>query len=190
MADIDIDTFSSFHPEDFFPEVKLASRVENGELKKHQVGVYFQNIPIDPITKLAAIPYDKTTDMGFFKIDMLHLTILDYFENKLQIKTLIRKEPNWKMLEDPNIVNKLFQIAKHFDIINQIKPKSILELADCVALIRPGKRHLLKQYNKDKIGTRVLLYKKEHSSDYRKSHAISYSVTIVLQLHLIEHGII
>ena len=43
--DIDIDITSKFKPEQIFT-VTRASRIENGELKPHQVGVYFQNIPI------------------------------------------------------------------------------------------------------------------------------------------------
>jgi hypothetical protein len=190
LPDVDIDLCSSFNPKNYFPEIVLASRIEKHELKKHQVGVYFQNIAIDPITKFAAIPYDKAAEMNYFKIDMLHLTILDYFENKQQIKVLIRKAPNWEMLEDPNIVQKLFQIAKHYDIINEVKPTSILELADCVALIRPGKRYLLKKYNTDKYNIRTILYNKTHASDYKKSHAIAYSTIIVLQMHLIAANII
>lgn len=190
MSDIDIDVQSSFNPKKYFPDAILASRVEKNELKKHQVGVYFQNIPIDPITKYAAIPYDKAEDLDYFKIDMIHLTILDYFESKQQIKTLIRKEPNWLMLEDPKIVQKLFHIANHFDIINEVNPKSILELADCVALIRPGKRNLLKSYNADKYNIRTTLYKKERASDFRKSHSVAYATIIVLQMHLIAANII
>ena len=190
MADIDIDTNSSFNPLDHFPKAILASRVDKGELKKHQVGVYFQNIPIDPITGFAAIPYNISDQYDFFKIDMLHLSILDHFENKQQIKVLLKKQPNWKMLEDKTIVEKLFHIANHFDIINEVKPTSILELADCLALIRPGKRYLVKKYNADKYNIRTILYKKENASDYRKSHAVSYAATIVLQMHLIEAKII
>lgn len=190
MADIDIDFKTNFSPLDYFSEATLASRVDKDELKKHQVGVYFQNIPIDPITKLSAIPYDKAEKLNYFKIDMLHLSILDYFDSKQQIKELIHKEPNWDMLKDPIIVSKLFQIAKHYDLINEVSPTSIQELADCVALIRPGKRYLLKTYNKDRVGIREVLYTKCSASDYKRSHAISYAVTIVLQMHLIDSGII
>ena len=189
MSDVDIDVMSTFNPKNYFPEAILASRVENGELKKHQVGIYFQNIPVDPITNLAAIPYNKIDDMGYFKIDMIHLTLLDYFENKQQIRKLIRKEPNWKMLEDINVVQQCFHIKNHFDIVNTVKPTSILDLADCIALIRPNKRHLLKNYNIDKYNIRTTLYNKKQPSDFRLSHSIAYATVIVLQMHLIEANI-
>ena len=46
------------------------------------------------------------------------------------------------------------------------------------------------KYVQDKIATRKELYVKVDASDLRKSHAIPYALIIVLQLHLIEGGII
>jgi DNA polymerase III alpha subunit len=170
-----------------------ASRVNDGQLVKHQVGVYFQDIPKDPITNLSAIPYKEAEELGFIKIDMLHLHVLDYFENKQEIRVLLRKEPDWKLLRDPEIVGQLFQIKKHFDLINKIKPKTIQELADAIALIRPGKRNLLDVYLKDRNTVRdKLLYIKplDDSNYFKRSHAISYALVIVLQLHLVKNGIL
>lgn len=186
MADIDIDVQSTFSPEDYFSIIP-ASMEKDGVLKRHPVGVYFQNMPTDPITKLAAIPYKHALDLGYFKIDMLHLSVLDNFTNKQQIRELLNKEPNWDLLQNEDIVLKLFQISKHYDLLTILKPKSVLELADCIALIRPGKRYLVNDYLRDKYTIRkTKLYKKEQNSDYKKSHAVAYATVIVLQLHLIE----
>lgn len=190
--DIDIDLPTNFDPLKYFNSAIQASMVKDNELIKHPCGVYFQNIPKDSITSLSAIPYEPAEELGYFKIDFLHLSVLDYFENKQQIRTLIQKEPDWELLENENVVSKLFQIHNHFKVVNQIKPKNIQELSDTIAIIRPNKRNLLGKYLKNKEKIRPLLYRQsnEDKSSFKKSHSISYAITIVLQLHLIKAGIL
>lgn len=192
MFDIDIDFPSDFDPLDIFDQGIRASMVKKEVLVKHPVGVYFQNIPVDHQTSLSAIPYKQAEDLGYFKIDFLHLNILDHFENKEQIRTLIRKEPDWELLKDTEVVGRLFHLHRHFKIIEQVKPQSIIELADCIALKLPSKRLLLWAYIKDRTAVRPELYSKpdDGSMWFKKGHAISYSMIIILQLHLIKGGII
>jgi hypothetical protein len=93
------------------------------------------------------------------------------------------------MLTDQNIVSRLFHIKNHYDIVAKCEPKSIEDLADILALIRPSKKDLLDKYLKDKFSVRSLLYVKHLDSDLRKSHAIAYAMNIVIQMNLIELGI-
>lgn len=183
--DIDIDLPTTFDPTLYF-NIIPASMEESGSLKKHPVGVYFQNIPIDAETGLSAIPYDKSEDIGFTKIDFLHLSMLNNFKSKMEIRKLLDKPPNWGLLEHEDIVNKLFHIANHFDVVKLVKPTSVLQLSDILALIRPGKRHLLDAYLANPSKIREELYTKRINSDMRKSHTIPYALLIVLQLHLLE----
>lgn len=189
--DIDIDFPSTFDPLTVFDAVR-ASMVKNGKLSKHPVGIYFQNIPVDPLTGLSAIPYDAAEEQGYFKIDFLHLTVLDHFETKEEIRQLSKIPPDWSLLEDRDVVGKLFQVGRHYETISKVKPKSVQDLADVIALIRPGKRSLLPAYIKDKKAVRPHLYTKpeDGSMYYKKSHAVAYALTIVLQLHLIKGGIL
>lgn len=188
--DIDIDLKTTFDPTDHFDVVK-ASMVHKNELKKHPAGAYFQNIPRDEITKLAAIPFKQAEEQGYFKIDFLHLGILDNFESKQEIRALIDVEPNWNLLRDADVVARLFQIHRHFELLDIIRPMSVIELADCIALIRPAKKHLRYAYRKDIKAVRQHLYTADGDSYFfKKGHAIAYALTIVLQLHLIEAGIL
>ena len=192
MPDIDIDFPSNFTPTSIFKEAIPASMVKQGELVKHPCGHYFQTMPIDPITGIAAIPYKDAEDYEFFKIDFLHLSVLDNFQNKEQIRGLINEEPDWNILLDPGSVSKLFQINKQHTLVSTVMPRSVEELADCVALIRPGKREHLQKYLNDREGTRALLYRSgsDDKSAFKRSHAIAYALTIVLQLHLIDLGLL
>lgn len=188
--DVDIDLKTDFDPLKYFSGAIRASMVKDGDLVKHPAGAYFQPIPVDSVTGLAAIPYEQAEELGYFKVDFLHLSLLDYFDNKQQIRTLLKQEPDWALLENPDIVGKLFQIHRHYDLIAQVKPRSVQELADCIALIRPGKRALVHAYIKNREKVREQLYMKPQEGYYfKKSHAIAYAMTIVLQLHLAKGGI-
>lgn len=184
--DIDIDTPRHVDILQIFPDWVRASVVKDGILGPHGCGVYAQPMPVDPLTGNAAIPYDKAEDFGFFKLDLLHLHVYDIFESREEIVALSQIEPNWDLLLIRSVVENLFQISKHYDILSQVKPRSIEDLADVLALIRPGKRNLLEFYLADKQNARRLLYlKDENGFAFKKSHAISYSMVIALQLHFV-----
>jgi hypothetical protein len=190
MADIDLDFKTTFDPKTIFPELVTASMIKDGKLVKHPCGHYIQNIATDPYTGLAAIPYDQAEQFGFFKIDFLHLQLLDKFNSKDEMRSMLAAEPWWELLLNEDHVAKLFQLSKHAELLAQIRPRSIQELADCVAMIRPNKRQYINAYAADKEKTRPLLYRSsgDDKSSFRRSHAIAYAATIVLQLHLIELG--
>ena len=188
--DVDIDLQTSFDPLKVFKWTK-ASVMKNEYLSPHPCGVYPQNVPIDPLTKLSAIPYEEAEELGYFKIDMLHVGIYDHFSSRAEIEELITIEPNWNLLLDKEIQPKLFQLGKHGDVLDEIRPKSILELSDVLAIIRPGKRELLKLYKSNPVKVRPLLYEKtEDAYSFKRSHSIAYAHVIVLQLHLFDAGVI
>jgi len=188
--DVDIDLKTDFNPLDHFPEAIRASRIQDGEIKPHPAGVYFQRIAQDKVTGLAAIPFNEAEDEGYFKVDLLHLSFLDNFKNKDEIRTLLKREPDWCLMQSPSVVSKLFQLHKHYDVVKAIRPESVLSLADCIAIIRPAKRWLLPRYLENPEGLRNALYAKPKNDKpyFKKPHAISYALTIVLQLHLIGAG--
>lgn len=185
--DIDIDIKSTFKPEKCF-NVTRASGVENGELKPHNVGIYFQNIPKDPVTKLAAIPYKEAEDFGYIKIDMLNLNLLNNFNSKEELLELMEKEPQWELLENREFVSRLFHLSKQFEVVYKIKPKSILDIADILCLIRPHKKYLIDKYIKNKAVVRKELYIKREHGDMRKSHAVAYAMLVVLHMNLLTSG--
>lgn len=188
MFDIDIDFKSDFNPNTLFKQAVPASMVKKGVLSKHPCGQYFQHIAKDPVTNLAAIPYEEAEQLGYFKIDFLHLSHLDPFRDKQEIRDLINKEPNWDLLLEEENVIKLFHINKHYNLLQQLRPRTVQELADSLALIRPGKKQLLDAYLHNKELVRKQLYTKTDKYYFKRSHAIAYSLIIVAQLHLISQG--
>lgn len=165
-----------------------ASIINNSELKPHIVGYYFQNIPIDVKTGISAIPYKEAQKLGYFKIDILNLSLLSYFESNEEIDLVLSLDIDWSILKNEYVVEKLFHIKNHFDIVNKCSPKSLEDLADILALIRPNKKILIDKYIKNKEEVRKVLYNKQDESDLRKSHALAYAMNIVLQMNLISLG--
>ena len=104
------------------------------------------------------------------------------------MRRLQRKEPNWDLLLDEEVVKKLFHLGKHHDVLSLVKPRSVETIADVFALIRPNKRGLLYKYIKTPEKYREELFTKRAPEDMRKAHAVPYALLIVLQLHLIEQG--
>ena len=189
-GDIDIDLQTDFNPGKLFAWTR-ASLVKNEELVPHPCGVYPQRIPVDPLSGLAAIPYEQAENLGYIKLDFLHLSVYDHFRSRQEIEELLEIEPDWGLLTIPAEQKKLFQLSNHGEILSAVKPKNIEELADVLALIRPGKKQFVKLYNTQREATRRLLYAKdENGYSFKKSHSVAYAMIIVLQLHLISAGIL
>jgi hypothetical protein len=160
-----------------------ASIIKDGEIKKHNTGVYFTDIPVHPFTNSANIDYKEAEERGYFKLDILNVGVYDGVKNEKHLQELVDQKPDWSLLEHKEIVEQLFHIHNHFDIIDKLRPKSIEELAAVLAIIRPAKRHLLKQ-NWSDIKENVWKKPTDDSYYFKKSHAIGYALAIVVQLNL------
>jgi hypothetical protein len=159
-----------------------ASRVDQGQLTRHNTGVYFHSVPIDPEKNISAIPYNK--DESLFKIDFLNVGIYNGVKNEAHLIELMEREPLWDLLEQDEFSSLLFHVNGHGSILRTTKPKSIEELAAVLAMIRPAKKHLVGK-SWGEIFQEV--WKKPTTDDYyfKKSHAIAYAHAIVVQMNLI-----
>ena len=180
MPDIDIDFFDRNLVLDKMPH-HIAMRNQKGEEVKHNTGVYFTYIPHNPFTNLSTIEYEEAEQRGYFKLDFLNVSMYEGIENEEHLKNLLTKEPNWDLFEYEEIVNQLFHINGHFNIVNKLKPKSIEQLAAVLAIIRPAKRYLADS-DWGTINSEVWI-KSEEGYFFKKSHAIAYAHAIVVQLN-------
>lgn len=163
-----------------------AARLDNGTFKKHNTGVYCHNIPVDPLTGLASIDYETAEARGYFKIDFLNVSIYKDIKDEEHINRLLAVEPLWDLLEQKDFCDMIFHVNGYHDLIARLKPKSIEHLAMFLALLRPGKKHLVAKCQehgwdsiKDEIWTKTDAYYFKHA------HAISYAHAIVVQMNLI-----
>lgn len=162
-----------------------ASRVEKGELKKHNVGVYFQAIPQDPLTGFASIEYKEAEERGYFKLDMLNLTIYKQVRDEDHLNRLLEQEPLWDMLEEQSVVDQLFHISGHYDVVSKMKPRSIMQLAMVLAMIRPAKRFLIGK-SWEEVEAEIWTTPEDPDAYYfKKAHALSYAHVLVVQMNLL-----
>lgn len=181
LPDIDIDFPDTQKALETIKHIK-ASRVEQHELVKHNSGIYLNRMPIDDCTGLSAIPYKEAESRGYFKIDFLTNHVYKSIKSEEHLDSLINTIPIWDILDDKDLVSELFQIGNHFDIVKKIKPRNVQDLALTIAIIRPGKRHLL-NCKMDYI--REHIWEADDSGYiFKKSHAISYAMVIVVQMNL------
>lgn len=187
MPDIDIDFVDRDQALSHFKHVR-ASRVDDNKLVKHNTGVYLHEVPVDPIANLCEVPYEQAEEQGFFKIDFLNVGIYKGVRSEEHLVQLMNTEPLWDLLEQDDFCNLLFHINGHGNILRQMKPKSVEELAAVLAVIRPAKRHLI---GKEWAEVFADVWIKPDNGEYffKKSHATAYAIAIVVQMNLICEGI-
>lgn len=181
-TDIDIDFADRQKALEGLPHVQAVMVTERHGVQRHASGVYFQNIPVDPLTGLAAYDYETAADLGYFKIDFLNNRIYQGVRDEAHLLALMAAEPPWECFEDREIVESLAHLHAHFGTVQAVRPRSIEDLAVVLALIRPGKKHLVGR-PREEID-REIWAKDESGYAYKRSHAISYAMSIVVQLNL------
>jgi hypothetical protein len=184
-TDVDIDFADREHALKLLEHVP--AMIKDGiKEKKHNTGVYFHSVPTNPFTGFATLDYKSAEDQGWFKIDCLNVGIYNEFSSNEEIDTLLSMEPQWELLEHKEIIQQLFHIHSHADTVMRMKPRGVDQLAMVLAVIRPGKRHLVGQ-SWDNI-EREVWTKTDDVYSFKKSHAIGYAMAIVLQMNKMTYG--
>ena len=165
-----------------------ASIIKDNNVARHNTGIYFHEIPVDPFTGNATLDYKKAEELGYFKIDCLNVNMYKDVESEEHLQRLIDTEPDWELFQHKEIVEQLFHIHDHFNIVSQMKPQSVEQLAMVLAIIRPAKRSLLGE-SWQSIQKQVWLKPIDNSYYFKKSHAVSYALAIVVQLNLFVESI-
>jgi len=163
----------------------IPARLEDG--KKHNTGVYCHEIPYNPLTDTASFDYKSAEERGYFKIDFLNVGAYNGVRNEEHLVQLLNTEPLWDLIYEKEVCDQLFHINGYHNLLSELKPASIIELAMVLAMIRPGKKHLIPickeegfQTIKDEIWTKT-----DDAYFFKKAHAVSYASVIVVQLNLI-----
>jgi len=179
--DVDIDMANR---DDFLKLVNVtpASIKKDGEFTKHNTGVYFQDIPMFPLEGFSSIDHKDAEEQGWFKLDVLNNSVYVDIENETHLNKLLETEPMWELFEHKEVVEQLFHINNHFEIVSQHKPQTVEQLAMILAMIRPGKRYLVGR-SWEEIEADVWV--KTDDYFFKKSHAIAYALTIIVQLNLL-----
>ena len=138
MPDIDID----FADRDIILS-QLKHRVAKLDTgKKHNTGIYATEIPHNPIDNLATVEHKTADERGYFKLDFLNVSIYKSVKDEQHLTELMERIPIWQLLEHKDFSDQVFHLNGHSELLQQLKPTSVAQLAATLAIIRPAKRHL------------------------------------------------
>lgn len=180
MPDIDID----FADRDVILD-KLHHRVAKLDSgKKHNTGIYATEVPHNPVDNMSTIEHKTAEERGYFKLDFLNVSIYKTVQDEEHLTQLMNKEPLWDLLLHEEFSDNVFHLNKHGDVLKVLQPKSIQQLAAVLAIIRPAKRHLLKE-SWETIMKEVWIKPTDGSYYFKKAHAISYAIACVVHMNLL-----
>ena len=166
-----------------------ARQLHQGQVRKHNSGVYVTDIPYDPINRCAAIEYDMAEELGYFKIDLLNMSVYQLITDPGHYTTAVAQEPGWsKLWTDTEWTKQLVHIGNYTDLLKEMKPDTIPRMAAFISIIRPGKAHLQRQPWNTVFET---VWDGDESRGYtfKHSHAISYAALVALHMNLLTPSV-
>lgn len=183
-SDVDIDFGDRDKILNFIEHIPAAMRNVK-PVRKHATGVYVTDIPYDPVNNMSSLDYAEAEKRGYLKLDFLNVHIYNYVRDENHLTELMR-EPNWERLKDKNFVEKLIHLGNQYWTLQKMPEpiNSIPRLAMFLALIRPGKKHLIGKTYKEVSET--IWEKGTDGYTFKQSHAIAYAHLVVVHMNLIE----
>jgi hypothetical protein len=183
-ADIDIDLADREQVLKLIDAIP-ARQLYQGQVRRHNSGVYVTDIPYDPVNGCAAIDYEEAENRGYFKIDLLNMSVYQQIKSEEHYQQLLAREPDWSRLwTDPEWAKQLVHIGNYTDLLASMKPDSITRMAAFIAIIRPGKAHLQNRPWSEVFAT---VWDGDNSKGFvfKKAHSISYSVLVALHMNIL-----
>ena len=183
-SDIDIDFGSRDKLLELIKYTSAAMRNVN-PIRKHATGVYVTPIPYDPINDIASIDYTLAEKRGYFKLDLLNVHVYENVRDENHLNELM-VEPDWSKLKDNSFVEKLIHLNnQYYNLVKMPEPiDSIPRLAMFLAVIRPGKKHLIGLPWHEVAKT--VWDKGTDGYVFKKAHAISYSWLVAVHMNLLR----
>jgi hypothetical protein len=163
-----------------------ARQLHQGQVRRHNSGVYVTDIPYDPVNQCAAIDYETAEQRGYFKIDFLNMTVYNLVKSPEHYDQMLSQEPPWSRLwTDSTWASQLAHVGNYTGLLATMKPDSIPRMAAFISIIRPGKAHL---QNCPWAQVFESVWDGDDSRGYtfKKAHAISYAALVILHMNLLN----
>jgi len=183
-SDIDIDFGDREKVLSLIDHIPAAMR-KVSPMRKHATGVHVTEIPYDPIYGMSSLDYADAEKRGYLKLDLLNVHVYNMVRDEQHLIELMR-EPDWSKLKNKDFVEKLIHLGNQYSTLRSMPEPidSIPRLAMFLAIIRPGKKHLIGKSWKDVAKT--VWDKGSDGYTFKKSHAIAYSHLVVVHMNLLE----
>lgn len=164
-----------------------ASILRDDKLVKHNTGVYVTDIPTDPFANIASLDYKVAEDRGYTKLDFLNVSLYTQIKSEHHLIKLMSREPEWDRLYEEDFCSKLIHIGNHYDTLVKMPEavNTIARMAMLLAIIRPGKRHLVGRTWKE-VGDTVWEKPKDDEYYFKRSHSVAYAHLVVVNMNLLS----
>ena len=163
-----------------------ARQVTQGQVRKHNSGVYVTDIPRDPVNACAAIDYETAERLGYFKIDLLNMSVYQLVKSTEHYEQLLEQEPPWSRLwTDPEWTTQLVHVGSYTELLKTMRPDSIPRMAAFISIIRPGKAHLQNQ-PWETVFSGVWDGDDSRGFVFKQSHAVGYATLVALHMNLLR----
>jgi hypothetical protein len=184
-ADIDLDFADRETVLKLIPHTP-ARQLHQGQVRRHNSGVYVTDIPWDPVNQCAAIDYETAEQLGYFKIDFLNMSVYQLVQDPEHYKQMLAQEPNWSRLwTDPEWSKQLVHVGNYTELLASMRPDSIPRMAAFISIIRPGKAHLQNQ-PWAKVFESVWDGDSSQGFVFKHAHAIGYAALVALHMNLLS----
>lgn len=183
-SDIDIDFGDREKILSIIEHIPASMRKVN-PIRKHATGIHVTKIPYDPSNNIASLDYKDAENRGYLKLDFLNVHVYNHVRDEKHLIELMR-DPNWENFKKREFVEKLIHLSNQFNtLLKMPEPiNSIPRLAMFLAIIRPGKKHLIGKTYKEISET--VWDKGTDGYQFKRAHAVSYSQLVVVHANLID----
>lgn len=162
-----------------------ASMLNVKPTRKHNTGVYVTGVPTDDLNGRAGIDYVEAERRGYFKLDLLNIHVYNEVRDEAHLYELMR-DPDWSLLLEQAFFQQVIHIGNHYrSMIAMPEPiNSIQRMAMFLAIIRPGKKHLIGK-SWSEVAKTIWDRTPEDEYTFKKSHSIGYAHLAVVHMNLL-----
>ena len=163
-----------------------ARQMHQGQVRRHNSGVYVTDIPYDPVNACASIDYEQAEQLGYFKIDLLNMSVYQLIKTPEHYQQMLAQEPTWsKLWTDTEWAKQLVHVGNYTDLLATMRPDSVPRMAAFISIIRPGKAHL---QNRPWAEVFESVWDGDASRGFvfKHAHAIGYAALVALHMNLLS----
>ena len=163
-----------------------ARQTHQGQVRRHNSGIYATDIPYDPVNACASIDYEQAEQLGYFKIDFLNMSVYQLIKGPVHYQQMLDQEPTWaRLCTDSEWSKQLVHVGNYTELLQSMQPDSIPRMAAFISIIRPGKAHL---QNRPWSEVFESVWDGDDSRGFvfKHAHAISYSALVALHMNLLN----
>ena len=170
-------------------QATAARQTHQGQIRRHNSGVYATDIPYDPVNACAAMDYETAEQLGYFKIDLLNMSVYTLIRDQSHYDQMLAQEPPWKRLwTDTEWASQLAHVGNYTELLKTMRPDSIPRMAAFISIIRPGKAHL-QGLSWDQVFASVWDGDDSRGFVFKQSHAVSYAALVALHMNLLSQSV-